>query len=86
MFFYKTRLAADSKVSGYETRKTLTREEYKAMDAVAAARADDLGWHTGGKESVGLGKASGGVCPVMHHAAPAESPCADQASRLSSST
>ncbi len=85
VFFYKTRLAADSKVSGYETRKTLTKEEYKAMDAVAAARADDLGWHKGGEDSVGLRRASGGVCPVMHHAPPPESPGTDQASSLTSS-
>ncbi|MEM6583685.1 MAG: oxygenase MpaB family protein [Pseudomonadota bacterium] len=70
VFFYKTRLAADSKVSAYEARKVLTKEEYKALDAVAATRANELGWHTGGKASVGLGKAAGGVCPVMHHAAP----------------
>jgi hypothetical protein len=67
VFFYKTRLAADSKISAYETRVTLTKEQYKAMDAVAAARADELGWHNGGKASVGLGKTSGAVCPVMHH-------------------
>ena len=68
LFFYKTRLAADSKISAYETRVLLTKEEYKAMDAVAAERADDLGWHTGGIESIGPSRASGGVCPVMHHA------------------
>lgn len=74
VFFYKTRLAADSKVSAYETRKTLTKEEYRAMDAVATARADDLGWHKGGKESVGLARTSGGVCPMMNHTGPTESP------------
>jgi hypothetical protein len=84
VFFYKTRLAADSKVSAYETRKTLTKEEYKAMDAVAAARADELGWHSGGKASVGLGKTSGGVCPVMHHAPPANQPGDSQARSQSS--
>lgn len=68
VFFYKTRLAADSKGSAYETRKTLSRAEYKSMDAVAASRADDLGWHTGGKESIGLANKSGAVCPVMNHA------------------
>ncbi|MGB1883270.1 MAG: hypothetical protein ACPHUF_05140 [Gammaproteobacteria bacterium] len=68
LFFYKTRLAADSKISAYETRVLLTKEEYKAMDAVAAARADDLGWHTGGMESIGPSRANGAVCPVMHHA------------------
>lgn len=65
--FYKTRLAADAKVSAYETRKTLTKEEYKAMDSVASARAEQLGWHTGGPEAVGLGKASSGRCPVTQH-------------------
>lgn len=74
VFFYKTRLAADSKVSAYETRKTLTKEEYRAMDAVAQARADDLGWHKGGKASVGLARTSGGVCPVMTHTASPELP------------
>ncbi|MEM1155875.1 MAG: hypothetical protein AAGI44_17195 [Pseudomonadota bacterium] len=72
VFFYKTRLAADSKVSAYEARVTLTKEEYKALDAVAAARANELGWHKGGNASVGLGKGSGGGCPVMHHAPPSE--------------
>ena len=38
------------------------------MDAVAAARADDLGWHTGGMESIGPSRTSGAVCPVMHRA------------------
>jgi len=72
LFFYKTRLAADSKVSAYETRVVLKKEEYKALDSVASARADELGWHTGGTESIGLSGASGAVCPVMHHAPPAE--------------
>jgi hypothetical protein len=84
VFFYKTRLAADSKVSGYVTRKTLTKEEYKAMDAVAAARADELGWHTGGKASLGLGTTRGGVCPVTNHTAPAESTGESQAGGRSS--
>ena len=84
VFFYKTRLAADSKVSGYEARRVLTKEEYKAMDAVAAARADELGWHTGGKASVGLGKNSGGVCPVMSHHPPSESSDQTQANEQSS--
>ncbi len=70
LFFFKTRIAADSKVSAYETRTTLSKEEYKAMDSVAAARAEDHGWHTGGEASVGLSGSSGGVCPVVHHAPP----------------
>jgi hypothetical protein len=57
----------------YETRKTLTKEEYRAMDAVAQARADEFGWHKGGKASVGLARTSGGVCPVMSHTPPPES-------------
>ncbi|MEM8563795.1 MAG: hypothetical protein AAGF57_16275 [Pseudomonadota bacterium] len=89
VFFYKTRLAADSKVSAYDTRVTLTREEYKALDAAAAARANALGWHTGGKASVGLGKAAGAVCPVMHHAAPqkqaSQVQASDENSRVSAS-
>lgn len=72
LFFYKTRLAADAKVSAYETRELLSKEEYKALDAVAAARADDLGWHTGGIESIGLSRSTAAVCPVMHHASPPE--------------
>lgn len=71
LLLYKTRFAADAKVSAYATRRTLSREEYKAMDAVAAARADALGWHTGGRESVGLSRPAG-VCPVMHHGLPRE--------------
>ena len=67
LFYYKTRLAADSKVSAYETRVTLSKEEYRAMDAVAAARADKLGWHKGGDSSVGPSRSSGTVCPVMDH-------------------
>ena len=84
VFFYKTRWAADSRVSAYETRTTLTKTEYKAMDAVAAERADDLGWHKGGKESVGLARTSGGVCPVMNHTAPPESQGEDPAPTRSS--
>ena len=75
LFFYKTRLAADAKVSAYETRVLLTKEEYKALDSVASERADDFGWHTGGIESIGLSAGDGAVCPVMHH-----TPSADAAS------
>ncbi len=67
VFFYKTRLAADAKVSAYDTRKVLTSEEYRAMDSVAAARADHLGWHRGGASSVGLRGSSKAGCPVMNH-------------------
>lgn len=73
MLFYKTRLAADSKVSAYETRVTLTKQEYQAMDAIAAKRADEMGWHKGGTSSVGPSRSSGAVCPVMHHAPAVES-------------
>ena len=72
LFYYKTRLAADSKVSAYETRVLLTKDEYKALDSVAATRADNLGWHKGGIESIGPSRASGAVCPVMHHAPTAD--------------
>ena len=69
MFLYKTRMAKDSKVSAFETRVTLTKEQYRAMDATAAKRADEHGWHKGGESAVGPSRASGAVCPVMHHAA-----------------
>lgn len=84
VFFYKTRLAADAKVSAYETRKTLTKAEYKSMDAVAASRADALGWHKGGKESIGLARTSGAVCPVMNHTAAGDSSSEDRVSGQSS--
>ena len=71
VFFYKTRLAADAKVSAYEPRRILTREEYRAMDRVAAERADELDWHKGGKAAIGLTGTPRGACPVMHHAPPA---------------
>ncbi|SVB06027.1 uncharacterized protein METZ01_LOCUS158881 [marine metagenome] len=71
LFLFKTKFAADSKISAYANRETLTTNELKEMDKTAVKRVSDLGWTKGGREAMGLGeKASlANGCPIMNHSA-----------------
>ncbi len=74
LFFYKTKFAADAKVSAYASRETLTVHELKEMDKTAVKRISDLGWTKGGREAMGLGEkdSSANGCPIMSHSTPKE--------------
>lgn len=69
LFYYKTKFAADSKVSAYANRQTLSYGELREIDKTAVQRISDLGWTQGGKDAMGLGETNIG-CPVMNHAMP----------------
>ncbi len=70
LFVYKTKIAADAKVSAYETREILSKQDCAAMDKKAVQRVKDLGWTKGGKDAMDLGDTPSlaGRCPIMTHA------------------
>ncbi len=67
LFFYKTRIAADRKISAYDERVLLSKKECARMDERAVKRVNKFGWTKGGRDSVGLGDGPSlaGKCPVM---------------------
>jgi hypothetical protein len=69
LFFYKTKIAADRKISAYHERVLLSKKECAKMDERAVKRVNQFAWTKGGKESVGLGDGPSlaGKCPVMSH-------------------